>query len=227
LLINTIVYSRMARILRQIKQILITACLMLIINPIIAQAQQPLAVQQKRSSSKQLKDFLHLMAQANITFIYPKGFKEINAPNDEYFSFDYALDLPGHDFEIWFRVKSEKQDWTSYQHSLNSADSQLANPDSSYMDIATAEAIALTGDKNYFTKTIPPNILARYHADAGKSYLLTLLDLPETKHYKYALLVTLQKYHTGTIMVVCFTNEKGPDFFKEMNRASNCLKFKP
>jgi hypothetical protein len=217
----------MGRILRQIKQILITTALMLIISPIMAQGQQQPVAQQKHPSSKQLKDFLHLMAQANITFKYPKGFKEINAPNDEYFSFDYALNLPGRDFEIWFRVKSEKQDWKSYQNSLNSADSQLANPDSAYMDMATAEAIALTGDKNYFTRTIPPNILERYHADAGKSYLLTLLDLPETKHYKYALLVSLQKYHTGTIMVVCFTNEKGPDFFKEMNLASNCLKFKP
>jgi hypothetical protein len=217
----------MDSVLRQIKQILITAILMLIINSIMAQVRQPVVSHQKHPLSKQLKDFLHLMAQANITFNYPKGFKEINAPNNEYFSFDYALDLPGRDFEIWFRVKSEKQDWASYQNSLNSTDSQLANPDSSYMATAKAEAIALTGDTSYFIRTIPQNILARYHADAGKSYLLTLLDLPETKHYKYALLVTLQKYHTGTIMVVCFTNEKGPEFFKEMNQASNCLKFKP
>ncbi|TWI94823.1 hypothetical protein JN11_04605 [Mucilaginibacter frigoritolerans] len=214
-------------VLKQIKQILITAALMLIINSIMAQVQHTAVSHQKHPSSKQLKDFLNLMAQANITFNYPKGFKEINAPNNEYFSFDYALDLPGRDFEIWFRVKSEKQDWASYQNSLNSTDSQLANPDSSYMATAKAEAIALTGDTSYFIRTIPPNILARYRADAGKSYLLTLLDLPETKHYKYALLITLQKYHTGTIMVVCFTNEKGPEFFKEMNEASNCLKFKP
>jgi len=216
----------MAAILRQIKQLLITVLLVLIANTIIAQVSPTAPVPAKHPSSKQLKDFLHLMADANLTFVYPKGFREILAPNDEDFSFDYALELPGRDFEIWFRVKSEKQDWTSYQSLLNSKNAQLANPDSSYTAMGEAQAIAFTGDKNYFIRNIPANILARYNADAGKSYLLTLLDLPETKHYKYALLITLQKNHIGTLIAVCFTNEKGPEFFKEMNRASNCLKFR-
>jgi hypothetical protein len=56
---------------------------------------------------------------------------------------------------------------------------------------------------------------------------LNLLDFPATKHYKYALLIALQRNHTGTIMAVCFTNDKGPEFFKNVDRASNCLKFKP
>lgn len=216
----------MAAIPRQIKQLLITVLLVLIANTIIAQVQPPAPTPTKHPSSKQLKDFLHLMADANLTFVYPKGFREIPAPNDEDFSFDYALELPGRDFEIWFRVKSEKQDWTSYQSLLNSTNAQLANPDSSYTAMGAAQAIAFTGDKNYFIRNIPANILARYNADAGKSYLLTLLDLPETKHYKYALLIALQKNHIGTLIAVCFTNEKGPEFFKEMNRASNCLKFR-
>ena len=66
-----------------------------------------------------------------------------------------------------------------------------------------------------------------YASDAaGKTYLLNLLDMPETKHYKYALLITLQKGHVGTIIAVCFANEKGAEFFKNINKASKCLKFK-
>ena len=50
--------------------------------------------------------------------------------------------------------------------------------------------------------------------------------MPATKRYKYALLITLQKNHTGIILAVCFTNEKGPEFFKNLDRASSCMKFK-
>jgi hypothetical protein len=149
------------------------------------------------------------------------------APNDEDFSFDYALELPGKDFEIWFQVKSEKENWASFIHNQNAPNAQLANPDSAYNDWGKAHAITFTGDQTYYAVSIPPDVLARYNADAGKSYLLTLLDLPQTKHYKYALLITLQKNHTGTIMAVCFTNDKGPEFYKNINLASNCLKFKP
>jgi hypothetical protein len=51
--------------------------------------------------------------------------------------------------------------------------------------------------------------------------------MPITKHYKYALLITLQKAQTGTILAICFANEKGPEFFKNMGLAKNCIKFKP
>jgi hypothetical protein len=214
-------------ILKQIKQILVTAMLMLFIVPVIAQVKSPATFFIKHpAKSSQHIEFYRLVAQANITFTYPKGFREIKAPDDEDFSFDYALELPAKDFEIWFKIKPEKENWASYEKSLKSPDPQMANPDSLYNDVAEAHATAFTGDKKYFVRTIPPNILARYNADAGKSYLLTLLDLPDTKHYKYALLITLQKNHTGTIMAICFTNEKGPEFFKNIDRASNCLRFK-
>jgi hypothetical protein len=189
-------------------------------------AHSHVAPAKHHSASDQLNEFRHLTDDANISFIFPKGFKEIQAPDDEYFSFDYGMELPGKDFEIWFQVKSQKENWASYEHTQNSQNARQANPDSLYTDMGAAQAIAFTGDKQYFVRSIPQDILTRYHADAGKSYLLTLLDFPETKHYKYALLITLQKNHTGTILAVCFTNVKGPEFFKNMDRACRCVKFK-
>jgi hypothetical protein len=172
--------------------------------------------------SKQFNEFSQLLAQANVTFTFPKGFKEIPAVNNEDFSFDYAMEIPGQEFEIWFQVKSLKQNWLSYERNH-----EQENPDSSYLKMGKAQAAAFTGEMDNFIRAIPANVLARYRADAGKSYLLNLLDLPETKHYKYALLITLQRNHTGTIMAVCFTNEKDPEFFKNIDKASNSLQFKP
>jgi hypothetical protein len=217
----------MEMFLRQFKQILITAMLMLYITPLIAQVKQSSGAPAKHSQSDQQKEFFHLVAQANVKFIYPKGFKEIKPPDDEDFSFDYALELPGKDFEIWFQVKSEKENWASFIKNPDNKVTQSDNPDSNYTAWGKANAIAFTGDQKYFVTIIPREVLARYNADAGKTYLLTLLDLPDTKHYKYALLITLQKNHTGTIMAVCFTNDKGPEFFKNIKKVESCLKFKP
>lgn len=225
----------MVIIWRYFRLILITAIFVFAAAPIIAQVKSaPVIARVKptadpikhKPASAQLKEFLHLAADANVTFIYPSGFREIKAPNDEYFSFDYGLELPGKEFEIWFQLKSEKENWASYINAQNTQSGQLENPDSLYNGLGTAQAIAFTGDKSYFVRTIPTDVLARYNADAGKSYLLTLLDLDRTKHYKYALLITLQKNHTGTIVAVCFTNEKGPEFFKNIDKAARCLKFK-
>ncbi|MEO7882762.1 hypothetical protein [Mucilaginibacter sp.] len=178
--------------------------------------------------SPQLRAFMDITARANVIFKFPKGFKEIPAPDNEDFSFDYAMQLPGKDFEIWFQVKSQKENYAAYQRTLGNKETMQANPDSLYIGLGTAHAQAFTDDNSsYFTRIIPPKYLERYNADAGRSYLLNLLDLPITRHYKYGLLITLQKDHTGTILAVCFANEKGPEFFKNIDKASNCLKFKP
>lgn len=176
--------------------------------------------------SSQLKAFMSETAGANVSFSFPKGFRETNARDDEDFSFDYALELPGDGFEAWFQVKSQKKNWSGYIYNQNSTGGQSNNPDSLYAGAGAAQAINFTGDRTAVPRNLPYRVLARYHADAGKSYLLTLMDLQATKHYKYALMITLQKFHTGSITAVYFTNNKDPEFFKNVDRVSSCLKFK-
>ena len=212
--------------LRKFKHILFTQILILLAVTAISQQIKHKSTVAK-TTSNQLKAFYQLDAEANVVFIYPEGFKEIPVINNEDFSFDYAMVLPGHDFEIWFRVRSLKRNWEDYQLYSNDPTRSIENPDSLYNHIGLAQAISFTGDKNYFTTIIPKDVLARYNATAGKTYLLNLLDMRATKHYKYALLITLQKDHIGTIVAVCFANDKGSEFFKNISKASKCLKFKP
>jgi hypothetical protein len=230
--------QKMKAILKQNKHILLQLALLFFVANSWAQVSHQHAkikvknkpvstlVKPAIQGSQQFKEFLQLLAQANATFAFPKGFKEIPATNNEDFSFDYAMEIPGKGFEVWFQVKSQKENWVSYERSQNDKRGPLANPDSLFGEMGKAHAIAFTGDNNYFTRYMPQNVLDRYNADAGKSYLLNLLDLPATKHYKYALMITLLRSHTGIILMVCFANEKDPEFFKNIDRASNSLKFK-
>jgi hypothetical protein len=172
--------------------------------------------------SNQLKNFYTSLAKLSLSFTFPDGFKEIKAVSTDNFDFDYAMELPGQDFEIWIQVNTQKED----EKLLNDKNIHISNTDSVYVDLAQAQAASFTDDHNYLERSMPPYILDRYGADAGKTYLLSLNDSPVTKHYKYALLIVLQKDHDGTVLAVCFTNEKGPEFFRDMNKASNCLKFK-
>ncbi|RVU00007.1 hypothetical protein EOD41_13660 [Mucilaginibacter limnophilus] len=175
----------------------------------------------------QYNKFKLLAAKANVTFTTPKGFNEIPALDNEDFTFDYAMEIAGKGFEVWYMVRSQKENWASYERVFLNVKSRVANPDSVYAELGKAQAAAFTDGSDVFPRTLPPNVLSRYNADAGRSYMLNLIDMPETRHYQYALLVTLQKYHTGTVMMVCFTNQKGPEFYKNVERAGSSIKFKP
>ncbi|HEX3386107.1 MAG TPA: hypothetical protein VHS53_13000 [Mucilaginibacter sp.] len=200
----------MVYIAEQFKQILVTAIFLLIAAIAWPQAKP-------QTHSKQLSNFNKLTAEAGMLFTFPEEFKEIPVVNTERFPFDYAISLPDKEFEIWFMVRAPKN--------YPKVPSEAFNPDSTYNHMAETEAKAFTGD-HISSRGIPKDILARYNADEGKTYLLDLQDLLETKHYKYALLVTLEKDHTGTVLVVCLGNDKGTGFFQNINKAVTCLKFK-
>lgn len=186
------------------------------------------AVSQERSSlfTHQFRNFNKELAEANLSFTLPNGFKEIRPGNMDDASFDYAIKLVDADFEIWFQVRSQKENW-GYGKSKNDKVRTTSNQDSLYQEIASTQAEAFMGNKNYMTRSIPQYSLARYNADVGKTYLLNLPDSPTTRHYKYAMLVVLQKNHTGMMLAVCFANELGPGFFKNLDMAGSCIKFNP
>lgn len=216
---------------RQIKQIILIALLVHCALPAMPQRRISKPAFRKHyykkpSSSDQLKDFTSATTDAGIYFKFPPGYREIPVLNNEDYSFDYAMEIPGREFEIWLQVSSQKEDYILYEQTRNDRAKRIETPDSAYIRIGQAQASALCGDQQYFMRNISSDVLVRYNANEGKSYLFSLPDLPETKHYKYALVLTLQRDHVGTILAVCFTNEKNPEFFKNINRISQYLKFK-
>lgn len=187
------------------KRILLIVTLLFCASPLFAQRK-------KTSGSVSLKEFSRLSTQANIAFTVPEGFKELPSKQNG-LTFDYGMGIPGEEFEIWFRVIPDKNETPD-------------DRDSTYLDVGKVEAQSLAGDENYFMRSMPDRVLADYNADAGKTYLINLPDSASTKHYKYALLIMLQKKKGGTVMAVCLTNDKGPDFFRNINRARSCIRFK-
>jgi hypothetical protein len=221
----------MTHITRQFSKLLILTVGILCLNcgMLHAQRKKNKKTQEIRSGStvsRQLAEFVKEADEAGIDFVLPPDFKELPATNNENFSFDYAMTMPGQDFEIWIRTHSLKPEWKSYEQVKNITGKSLANPDSAYIETAWAHAAALSDDGKVFTRSLPDYMLDNYNANAGKTYLLNLADLPETKHYKYALLIALQKDHTGYLMAVCLTNEKGPEFFRKINKARDCMRFR-
>jgi hypothetical protein len=226
----------MTSFLKQIKQLLLTTALLHVAVMAMAQVKpKPTQIKPKpaqatpaapKAISRQLTDFYHLAADAGIQFYFPTGFRESRALNNEDFSFDYAMEIPGHEFEIWFQVKSQKKNWQTFILSKNDPVKRTENPDSIYRGMGLALAKTLTEDTTYLVRNISQDVLKRYNANSGKSYLLTLPDQHSTKGYKYALVIALEKNQTGTLVAICFTNEKNPEFFKNVTAVSNYIKFK-
>jgi hypothetical protein len=189
----------MKNLLKQFKQILLINCLLFFTGLAFAQTKV----------SREYKSFSKITARTSVAFVLPEGFKELPAKSDN--NFDYGIGIPDHDFEIWLKVIPQNE----------------SDPDSLYIETGRNEAKTLAGSNPFYTRGMPDKVLADYNADAGKSYFMSLPDSPDTNHFKFALLITLQKNKKGTIMALCMTNDRGPDFFKNINRARNCIKFKP
>lgn len=205
---------------------LVTTAIMLFVNSAVWAQVKPHNPKAGQHTSADYTAFKQLAEEAGADFKLPKGFKEVKAPNNEDFSFDYGMALPGQGFEIWLEMKPLVRNWQSYERTKGISGSEQANPDSVYKEVLKAYAMQLSGDNAYFTRSLTPETLQQYNADAGKSYLINLADLPDTRHYQYALLIAVQKHHVGTIIAVCLTNDKGPGFYKNVSQARNCLRFK-
>ena len=185
------------------------------------------AGKESATESAQLRSFIKQAEGAGIEFSFPSVLKEVPPVNNENFSFDYAMAMPGYAFEVWLQVHSLKQNWASYEQVKNITGKMMANPDSTYINTIKAQAIALSDDSRYTIRSLAPELLEVYNTDAGKSCMISLADLPETKGYKYALLIALQKDHVGYFLAVCLTNDKGPDFFRNIKKVRECIKFRP
>lgn len=189
--------------------------LLFCISPVFAQVkQQPL--------TRELRNFSTKLTKANISFTFPAGFKEITAPNTPEHSFDYGIASNEDDCEIWFQVRTQKENWNDH---LKRSDRHIVNPDSLYREIGQLQAESFSSQPP-LARTIPHFTMKRYNADVGSTYLLSSLpDAQITKHYKIAMVVVLQKNKVGTVVAVCFANELGPGFFSNLNKASSCLQF--
>jgi len=177
--------------------------------------------QAKTVSSQQLNGFKELLSNINGSFTIPENFTEAKIPNSDKLPFQYGLKFPDAECEVWFQVNSIKGDWLRFEK----AGKLGANPDSTYIKTASDEALVFGGSKDFISRPMPQRILESYNADEGRSYFITLADLPETKGYQYALLIVLHKNHYGNIVVACLTNDKGPNFFRNINKLRYCFKF--
>ncbi len=211
-----------------VKSSLIIACVLCWMHP-LAMAQHrrhKRAATASESPPAPVRSFVKQAEEAGIDFTFPPALKEVPAINSENVSVDYAMAMPGDDFEVWLQVRPLKQNWASYEQVKSITGKTMANPDSTYINTIKAEALALSDDNRYTIRPIASELLEAYNADAGKSCMLNLADLPETKGYKYALLIALQKDHAGYFVAVCLTNDNGPDFFRNINKVRECIKFR-
>jgi len=195
--------------------ILLLICLTIFVPAAIGQQTQP--------PGRELKAFKELLANINASFTFPDGFNEVKPVSTEKFPCHYDLKLPDGDFEIRFQVNQLKNEWKNY----DASQSDKVNPDSLYSKVAAAEVKNLAGDGKVFARNMPQRVLDQYNADLGRSYFLNLANSAEANpnNYQFALLVVLQKNHLGYFTVLCMGNERGPEFFKNLNKLKDCLKF--
>lgn len=183
--------------------------------------------QQKPVVSPEYQAFMQDLNRSGISFVFPDGFKEIKVPDDENLTFDYGLQLNNKDFEVWYIINNLKSEWVSYNLSKDDPEKVHENPDSLYIGICSAQALALAGKGNYFMRNLPDQLIEKqFNADVGKSYLLNLYDTPVLKHYQYALLLMLQKNGRANLLMLFLSNDNGPEFYKNVNMAYRSIRFK-
>lgn len=176
-------------------------------------------------TSVQLKAFQQTLSATNMQFSLPKDFKEIKALHTAHVDVDYAMELPNANFQVWYAVKNRQQVLSRLKVSEDDPNRTLTNPDSLYSAVSLSAAIQLAGKDNFTTKNLPPSVLSIFHADNGKSYQLNLFDRPETGHFQYGLLISLQKNGTGYVSMLFLGNENGPNFYQKINKAYYSLRF--
>lgn len=180
---------------------------------------------QSAQTYSQLKTFQQSLSATDLSFSFPKDFKEIKALHEGNIDVDYAMELPEENFQVWYSVKNTRQLWSKRKISEDNLKHTVVPPDSLYNTTATAATRMLAGNNNFITKNLSQEVLNTFHADKGKSYQLELFDRPETNHFQYGLLLSLQKTGVGYISMLFLSNDNGPDFYKKVNKAYYSVKF--
>jgi hypothetical protein len=169
------------------------------------------------------KNLKKLLARINASFTMPDGFVEIPPLNNDKTNYQYAMQVPNEDFEVRIQVNDNRKESRKWERGNTT---EKTNPDSLYSKIV-ADQISGISDGDRFNRPIPQRILQNYNADVGQSCFFSLADSAFTKHYQYALLVIIQKNHYGSITILCLGNDRGPKFFRKINKLRNLLRFKP
>ncbi|RYY27794.1 MAG: hypothetical protein EOP41_03595 [Sphingobacteriaceae bacterium] len=180
---------------------------------------------QPAQTFSQFKTFQQTLTATGLSFTFPKDFKEIKALHEGMVDVDYAMELPDENFQVWYLVRNTQQPWPKRKISEDNLKRTAIQPDSLYNISAMAAARMLAGKNNYIAKNLSAEVLNTFHADKGKSYQLELLDQPETNHFQYGLLLSLQKNGVGFISMLFLSNDNGPDFYKKVNKAYYSVRF--
>lgn len=173
----------------------------------------------------QLKTFQQLLSAADLQFTFPKDFKEIKALHEGNIDVNYAMELSDENFQVWYQVKNTQQQWPKRKITEDDSKRAAIHPDSLYSVSSSLAAVMLAGKNNFTSKNLSPEVLNTFHADRGKSYQLELFDRPETNHFQYGLLISLQKNSVGYVSMLFLSNDNGPEFYRKVNKAYYSVRF--